>query len=145
MGLLKNDSLVILDAVYKLSEQLGLEPTLNVMIAEIVLDKFNPDSVEGEKVRGSVIKSAKMLVQHFFPDFCSEILDDILHVIIKMNPESLEPICKRLDIPVEIITIASSFLSENKSDILDNIKSLPKKILPKQYCKFYSVIKSVQN
>ena len=69
IGFIKNDPIVILDAVYKLSEQLGLDPTLNVLMAEIVLEEFNPEAVEMEKVRGSVVKNAKKLVQHFHPNF----------------------------------------------------------------------------
>ena len=128
---------MILDSVYKLSEQLGLDPTLNVIIAEIILNKYDPDSVDGDKIRGSVVKSTKMLVQHFFPNFSNEILDGLLHVVIKMNPESLIPICKKLRIPEELIKLITSFLSKEEYEMLDMLRSILKIILPQQYYKFF--------
>jgi len=41
--------------------------------------------------------------------------------------------------------MATSFMSDNKTDIEDTINSVFKKILPKQYCKFHMIIKSMQS
>jgi len=137
--------IIILDSVHKLSEQLGLEPSLNVMIAEIVLDEFNPEAPDKEKIRASVVKNAKKLIQHLFPSFSCDILDDLLHIAIKMNPESFKPLCKSLKIPTDVIDMTIGFISNNRSLLTHSFKGVLYKLVSKQSYRFYDHFKKLEN
>ena len=82
VGILKNDPVIILDSIYKISIELDIDPIISVTIAELVLDKYNSDTVSTQKVSASIILSVKKLIRHLFPDFPPEMLDIILEVVL---------------------------------------------------------------
>ena len=82
VGILKNDPVVILDSIYKVSMELDIDPIISVTIAELVLDKYDSDKTLTQKVSASIILSVKKLIRHLFPAFPSEMLDIILEIAL---------------------------------------------------------------
>jgi hypothetical protein len=130
VGVLKDDPIVILDSIYKLSEKLKLDPELNIAIAEIILDKYNPDAPDKNKVSNSVILSIKKLLYHFFPDFQSEILDEILQVTIKQDIAPLKEMFRQLGAPSELLELIIAFIKKDQTNIQNAIQTLSQNTLP---------------
>jgi hypothetical protein len=130
VGVLKNDPIVILDSIYKLSETLNLDPELNIAIAEIILDKYNPDTPDRFKVSSSVILSIKKLLYHLFPSFQSEILDQILQVAIEQDIAPLKEIFTHLGAPSELLELIIAFAKKDQQNIQNAIQKLSKDTLP---------------
>jgi hypothetical protein len=131
IGMLKNDPIIILDSIYKLSEKLDLDPKLNITIAEIVLEKFSSGTIDTNKVSNSVILSIKKLLNYFFPDFQSEILDDILQVVIKQDIEPLNDIFTKLGAPPELLKLIIASIKKDQRNIQSSIQKLSKDRLPR--------------
>jgi hypothetical protein len=131
IGMLKNDPIIILDSIYKLSEKLDLDPELNITIAEIVLEKFSSGTIDTNKVSNSVILSIKKLLNYFFPDFQSEILDDILQVVIKQDIEPLNDIFTKLGAPPELLKLIIASIKKDQRNIQSSIQKLSKDRLPR--------------
>jgi hypothetical protein len=126
VGVLKDDPIVIMDSIYKLSETLNLDPELNIAIAEIILDKYNPDNLDKDQVSNSVILSIKKLLHHFFPDFQSEILDVMLQVTIKQDIAPLKKMLRQLGAPSELLELIIAFVKKDKPNIQKAIETLSK-------------------
>ena len=126
VGLLKEDPVVIIDSVYKLSTQLGLDPELNVSLAEVILDTYNPGEMKSKKVQGSVILAIKKLFKQLFPDFPSEILDIILQILFENDPQPLLKLCSSLGVPPQLIKLAVALVANNEGKIQDRLTGITK-------------------
>ena len=118
--------------MHKLSQRLRLNPEINVALAELALDKYNSDSVDQQKIRSTVILSAKKLIHVIFEDFPVEVLDDVLEVVINMNPKPLSEICTKLGIPKELLELLIAFITNNEANIQNCIANLIDKIMPNE-------------
>jgi hypothetical protein len=130
VGMLKNDPAVIIDAIYKISEQLNVDPEINVILAEIILDNYNPDSHGKRKVAKSVILSIKKLIYKMFPNFESEILDNLLQTAIELDVEPLKGVLRKLGLPVEMLDLIIAFVEKDNTKIQNSVHELSQKVFP---------------
>ena len=121
-----------IDSIYKLSEELKLDPQFNVLVSEIVLNDFNPDEQGKNKVSGSVILAIKKLIQYLFPEFTSEILDTLLQILIVRDPEPLRALATKLHIPLELVNLIIALIWKDEIGINQAIQDLLQQILPEE-------------
>ena len=69
VGLLLSNQVMIMNSIYNLSEENGLNGELSVAIAEIVLNSYNPSALGINEVDSSVILSVKKLFSKMLPQF----------------------------------------------------------------------------
>ena len=133
VGWLKQDKVVILDSIDKLSTNLNLDRNLNLIVAEIALDKYNPDLVGINLAQGTIILSLKKLFRMSFPQFPLETLDGLLQVVSEGDPRPLEALLGKLNIPPALFKLAIGFVVDNDLKVQDSIRELCKDILPDYY------------
>ena len=133
VGILKNDPVVILDSIYKVSLELDIDPIISVTIAELVLDKYNSDKASTQKVSASIILSVKKLIRHLFPAFPSEMLDIILEMVLWQESKHLKDACEHFGIPKELVKLIFAFISRKQEKIYDALLELPPSILPESW------------
>ena len=133
VGWLKQDKVVILDSIDKLSTNLNLDRNLNLIVAEIALDKYNPDLVGINLAQGTIILSLKKLFRMSFPQFPLETLDGLLQVVSEGDPRPLEALLSKLNIPPALFKLAIGFVVDNDLKVQDSIRELCKDILPDYY------------
>ena len=124
VGWLKQDKVVILDSIDKLSTNLNLDRNLNLIVAEIALDKYNPDLVGINLAQGTIILSLKKLFRMSFPQFPLETLDGLLQVVSEGDPRPLEALLSKLNIPPALFKLAIGFVVDNDLKVQDSIREL---------------------
>ena len=133
VGWLKQDPGILVDSVMKLAADLGQDINLNVILAEIALDKYNPDSVGINQAQGTIILSLKKLFRKSFPQFPLETIDGLLQVVSEGDPRPLESILEKLDIPSPLFQMSIGFVMNNDELIQKSVKALAGHIFPKHY------------
>jgi hypothetical protein len=145
VGTLKNDPVIILDSIYKISEQLGLDPELNVTIAEIVFEQFNSSSINGNEMSGTAIRNIKKLISHFFPQFPIEIIDEALKMVMKMEIKPLIKICKDSKISLDSFNILNLYKENNSKNMKTIFCKMLKNCFHPSISDLFSILKQLRH
>ena len=105
VGMLLQDKMVVINSIYELSEEHGLDGDFNILIAEIAFNEYNPDSQGINQVSSTIILSIKKLISKVFPQFPNDTIDGILQVVFEADPRPIENIAKSLQIPQSLFKI----------------------------------------
>lgn len=54
-----------------------MDPEIGSMLAELALNKYNPDALGINKVDGKVVLVVKQLFRNIFPQFPPEVIDSV--------------------------------------------------------------------
>lgn len=143
VGMLVNDNMIVMNSIYELSEQHGIDGDFSVTIAEIWFNDYNPDSQGINQVKSSVILSVKKLLTKIYPAFPSDTIDGILQVSLESDPQPMEEIAKQLKIPSELFEIIIGIATEDDKKIINSLELLIKDVLPAHFSTLFSAIYSI--
>jgi len=143
VGWLKQDEIIIMDSIHKLADELGQDTNLNDVLAEIALDKYNPDSVGINRAQGTIILSLKKLFRKAFPQFPLETLSGLLQVVSEGDPRPLKPILDKLNIPSPLFNMSIGFVTDDKEMIQKSVLDVTKDILPPHFKNFFDSLYSI--
>ena len=118
--------------MHKLAEKLKVDPTRSIAIAEIILDRNNSDSFNQGNAKSSTILSVKKLIRTVSADFPVEIIENVINIVINMNPKPLSKICMKLEIPTYLLDMLIAFVANDEAKIQNSIAKLTSKIMPKE-------------
>ena len=133
VGLLLSNQVMIMNSIYNLSEENGLNGELSVAIAEIVLNSYNPSALGINEVDSSVILSVKKLFSKMLPQFPHDILDIILQISLEADPRPLGNMGKKMNIPSSFCDLLIGMATNNKTTIQESLFKFTSDILPKVY------------
>ena len=140
VGMLLQDNLVVLNSIYEISEEHGLDGDFSVTIAEIAFNEYNPDTQGINQVQSTVILSIKRLISKVFPQFPSDTIDGILQVALEADPRPMEKMAEKLKIPSSVFKIIIGVATENDKLIKSSLESLTKELLPQHYLHLFNAI-----
>ena len=140
VGMLLQDNLVVLNSIYEISEEHGLDGDFSITIAEITFNEYNPDTQGINQVQSTVILSIKRLISKVFPQFPSDTIDGILQVALEADPRPMEKMAEKLKIPSSVFKIIIGVATENDKLIKSSLESLTKELLPQHYLHLFNAI-----
>ena len=140
IGILLQEKLVVMNSIYGLSEEHGLDGDFNVTIAEIAFNEYNPDTQGINQVKSSVILSIKKLIAKVFPQFPNDTIDGILQVVFEADPRPVKIMAEKLKIPPSLFQIIVGVATENEKMIISSLENLSKEILPPHYSYLFNAI-----
>ena len=126
VGMLLQDKMVVINSIYGLSEEHGLDGDFNILIAEIAFNEYNPDSQGINQVSSTIILSIKKLISKVFPQFPNDTIDGILQVVLEADPRPIEAMAKSLQIPQSLFKIITGIALEDEKLITSSIENLTK-------------------
>lgn len=138
--MLLQDNLVVLNSIYEISEEHGLDGDFNVTIAEIAFNEYNPDSQGINQVQSTVILSIKRLIAKVFPQFPNDTIDGILQVALEADPRPMERMAEKLKIPPSVFKIIIGVATEDNKLVMASLESLTKECLPPHYLHLFNAI-----
>lgn len=143
IGWLKQDQIIILDSIHKIAVDLGLDTNLNIVLTEIALDKYNPDSFGINQAQGTIILSLKKLFRKAFPQFPLETLDGLLQIVSEGDPRPLESIVEKLNIPSAVFKMSIGFVMTEEKIIQESVQQLSNDVFPNFYKDFFDSLYSI--
>jgi hypothetical protein len=145
VGLLANDPIIILNSIYKISNELKFDTQSNIYLAELALSSIGNESFENENIsKSAIIMIMKQFLQSKNPEFPCSILDDIFEIVLHHNPRSLLPVWAKLGIKRELFDLICAYLENNDALIQEWVADLFKKIAPEHeslFIPFYLLVK----
>ena len=119
LGMIAEDPYLILDSTFKLCQDLGINPDVNLYIAEGVLNKhYLKKTAKHYRV---VRPMTKKLIQKIFPDFPVTALDKVHSIITEGSIPTMIDICDNLKIPTHLFKIGYAFSQNNKVELKEAI------------------------
>jgi hypothetical protein len=115
------DKKMIFDSIGDLCTELNMSVEIGRSVAEVALNKYNPDKNGINKVGGSVVFSIKKLVRAAFPQFPSEIVDNIFQIVSEGDPSAMFDLLDDLKIPSSIFKLCYAVLTNKVGDVEDII------------------------
>ena len=140
VGMLLQDKMVVINSIYGLSEEHGLDGDFNILIAEIAFNEYNPDSQGINQVSSTIILSIKKLISKVFPQFPNDTIDGILQVVLEADPRPIEAMAKSLQIPQSLFKIITGIALEDEKLITSSIENLTKELLPPHFVSLFNAI-----
>ena len=140
VGMLLQDKMIVMNSIYGLTEEHGLDGDFNVTIAEIAFNEYNPDTQGINQVHSTVILSIKKLIAKVFPQFPNDTIDGILQVVFEADPRPMEVMAEKLQIPPSLFKIIVGVATEEEKLVRDSIESLVKELLPEHYSHLFNAI-----
>ena len=140
VGLLLNNQIMIMNSIYNLSEENGLNGELSVAITEIVLNSYNPSAIGINQVDSSVILSVKKIFSKMLPQFPHDILDIILQIVLEADPRPLGAMWKKMGMSSNFCDILIGIVTKNKSATQDSLFKFASEIIPKGYKEVFLVL-----
>ena len=89
VGLLNEDSSLIIESVINLSKKLELNDDINILIAHIAISQSSFGKSDQSKLQGDVMVAFKNFFRKAFPKFPLEAIDRVLKVVLEFDYKSL--------------------------------------------------------
>jgi hypothetical protein len=128
--LAKFDKKMILDSVGDICNSLGVEGAIGKAIAEITLNKYNPEKAGMNKADDSAMFSIKKLIRAAFPSFPVEIMDSLFQIVAEKDPSAMFDILEEMNIPTPMFKTAHSFLMKKPGMLEESMLQMTQEILP---------------
>ena len=145
VGILIKDPTLILHCVHKISNKLHISSEINVAFCELAMNQWNSESKNIKEQLKSFNFCMKNLTNELYPDFPTELIDNVTKVLIEKNISPLRDILQKKENPTKIYDLAIAVMSKNTSEIQKKLRSLSEEIMPKRlFAIFYSLNKIMQ-
>ncbi|CAI2364557.1 unnamed protein product [Moneuplotes crassus] len=141
VGIVMNDTSLILECVNSLSIQLNLDPTFNMIFTEIILESYQPNERDTKAISNSVILSTKRCCNQFFPGFQTEVIDDVLRVVYDKKIDPLKELAVKFGVPTDILEIGIHLIKRDKFTAQHYLNDFSESILPKESNNLFVLLK----
>ena len=135
---------LLLDSVGEMCKMFDVDERIGRSVAEISLDKFNPDTAGKGKISGTIQIASKNMLGQNFNDFPLEVIDDQFDVQASRKSETFYAYLQEQKHPMSPFYIIGSPLDDDSDLLQRSVETMQQESMEKIYHKLWEGLNRIQ-